>query len=1047
MKTSLRFLSCSFALRALAVLGTAALPAWLGACSQTPVTVDLHSLQASGNVTFVCRADDTTGHKLDECPDYEHQTRRTLGLVTQTATNEVAIVDLYAGSVVDVDPTTPGYSFLRVGARPGAIVTTPGGVASFVGVTGLQKNGIFALPTTCLSAPAVDQPARDLTTWSACALTSAPGDIAVLIDPPASDGTIRDTCSGAPEASHVSQDARLCPADLSTEQGPKGRRKLVVSLPDENKLVLLDAQTVLDQPPGEFQPCSVEKTFSLHPDILATLPRPMLPEDLQPDAGADMSVCQKTTFPPLPKLTEPSPAGFAQSSDSLYVADRALPLVHVIDSSDPCAATEWHPLYAVSYSAPSRVVTTSRVAVSPLTPGGKQFVYAVDETDQPTASVMVFDVSPPPGSVVSPHPKSAPDPGIMPLIFPGAPRQPFAPPDRLQFGSPVKDVTFAMRDFPAPTDTGAGQFGLACDPYPNGDTADGTCTRPGCKYRPNADFSDGARPLNLRGAFGFLMLKNGQVVVTDVEDFDAPCRRPITSNASGFEDFRGCKSDKPAPNQSLLPAYFTADGKATGLPNVTNESSCHIIEPNRPRAASLSLSNTTVGLRAPTLRAFPQFSNPDPSAVSTPEKQPRLSAVDFANPDPNDPTPIPAQVNVSAQVYANCKTNCDNGTLPLDMGTGSGKQNSLVLPLSEPRSYAQDESPALVFEGRVFPPRTSGFLQLQNTDGSPLPSGQAVLADPDANFCAAGVEDSLTIVDEAQSIQIPPGTQDAWAQKHADYAEITGDFPDVNDSYWTKGFGMNCPRDACVREFGTIDNPEVLSVSRDLSIVETHRDHLLVSPRCQTADGKLDSTCDPAAVLNDIKCCFPTGTAYTVRASHQWLFGSVSGTVFSSGRNDLATRSDGRCVHTASCDPRKKLFHVRAFEVCDQSNLPKDEACQNDDNTGCTVVSPDPKDPDVTVEPGVGSPGSACIFENLTARFVVYRGTQPSTRGMSFSWQTTGGFVPLTMSLSTQSNQVSPQSMSYLPGYGYLAVVDSSTLGLSLFDLNSLGVVSPSPYF
>ncbi|HEX7452127.1 MAG TPA: hypothetical protein VF294_07575, partial [Polyangiaceae bacterium] len=206
--------------------------------------------------------------------------------------------------------------------------------------------------------------------------------------------------------------------------------------------------------------------------------------------------------------------------------------------------------------------------------------------------------------------------------------------------------------------------------------------------------------------------------------------------------------------------------------------------------------------------------------------------------------------------------------------------------------------------------------------------------------------------------------------------------------------------------------------------------------------------CDPAAVLNDIRCCFPTGTAYTVRASHQWLFGSVGGTVFSSGRNDLATRADGRCVHTASCDPRKKFFHVRAFEVCDESGVPKGTC--DDDNVGSTVHDVParqgvPAVPGVPVEPGAA--GSSCIFENLTARFVVYRGTQPSTRGMSFSWQTTGGFAPLTMSLSTQSNQVSPQSMSYLPGYGYLAVVDSSTLGLSLFDLNSLGVVSPSPFF
>jgi hypothetical protein len=37
--------------------------------------------------------------------------------------------------------------------------------------------------------------------------------------------------------------------------------------------------------------------------------------------------------------------------------------------------------------------------------------------------------------------------------------------------------------------------------------------------------------------------------------------------------------------------------------------------------------------------------------------------------------------------------------------------------------------------------------------------------------------------------------------------------------------------------------------------------------------------------------------------------------------------------------------------------------------------------------------------------------------------------------------------LGYLPELGYLAVVDASTLGLVLFNLNSLGVVSPSPYF
>jgi len=168
-------------LRSVRLFGAAA-TVLLGACSQTPVTVTLHALQASGNVSFLCYGVDGQNHLLSECPDYEDTTRKLFGLVTQTATNEVAVIDLQAGSVVDDDPSIPGYSFLRVGGRPGAIVSTPGGAASFVGVSGLQENGIFALPTGCLTAPRKNEPARDLTTWSACSLTSAPGDITVLVD-------------------------------------------------------------------------------------------------------------------------------------------------------------------------------------------------------------------------------------------------------------------------------------------------------------------------------------------------------------------------------------------------------------------------------------------------------------------------------------------------------------------------------------------------------------------------------------------------------------------------------------------------------------------------------------------------------------------------------------------------------------------------------------------------------------------------------------------------------------------------------------------------
>ena len=629
-----------------------------------------------------------------------------------------------------------------------------------------------------------------------------------------------------------------------------------------------------------------------------------------------------------------------------------------------------------------------------------------------------------------------------PLVFRGAPRQPYLPPDRLRFSAPVRDVSFVLRDFPISNlSTGAGQYGLTCDPEP------GTENLPGASYRSKADYTEGARPANLRGVFGFVMLTNGQIAIIDVEDFDKDCRRPVSANPLPQEDFRGCSEDNvSAPSQ----AYFRIPN--TAVPTVTNESSCNVVEAHRPRAASLSISSATVGLRAPTLRSFPQFSNPDPSALVAVDKQPHLLAVDFPNPDPQATKPILAQVSVSTQLYAHCPLRqpndpvppppCDESPQALEIDPRSAAlQNSLTLPLVEPRSYAQDESPTLTFEGRVFAERSSAYLEVDATDGS-----IGAVRDPDANFCAAGVEDSDSISGAAASLGIPAARRLAWAAAHADYVQITGDFPPSDNSYWSVGEGQNCgtylnsdggDRDACEAEFGNIDNPAVLKVTRDLSITSAFYDHLQVTPRNCT------SPSDCAAKMRQLNCCFPSGTAYTVRASQQWL---LSGTA---GLHDLAPGGNGRCVHTAKCDPRKRYFGSRAFEVCDPTNDTDKSCAVTEPSVGCVAGTTPAADgatvADYPVTPG--GPASGCIFENLTARFVVYRGAQASTRGMTFSWQTTGGFVPLTMSLATQSRDVNPQSMAYLPELGYLAVIDGSTLGLSLFDLDSLGVVLPSPYF
>jgi len=977
-------------------------------------------MQSSERVSFVCHGADNSpaGHKLDECPDYESGTRHTLALVTQTATNEVAVVDLAAQSIVDIDQTTPGYSFLRVGAKPGAIVTTPGGAATFVGVSGLEKNGIFALPTTCVTQPVGDDAARDLTTWPACHLSSAPGDISVVVDPVLDGDAPRTTCPGVTLQPVSPKVDDACPADLTKEGGPAGRRKLLVALPDEHKLVLLDAQHLLDQQPGKFNECEPEATFALDATAPTTPLAPILPPDLTPTAGTGTSACLSPTYPAPSMNTPPTPGGFAALGDRVYVADRTRPVVHVLDVSDPCAHRELPPLLPYSYLAPNRVVTTSRLAVSPLSPSGRQFVYAIDQDDQPTASVMAFDLT-----RIDPN-----DPNTRtPLVFDGAPRLPNLPPDRLRFDASVRDVSFVMRDFPKPDPaTGVGEFGLSCEPDPN-------ASGPATLYQPNADYTDGARPINLRGMFGFVMLTNGQVAVIDVEDFDAPCRRPVTSNMGDFEDLHGCKNDAISTN-------YSRDGVRT----VTGESSCKIVEPHHPRSASLSISSSSNGLRAPTLRSFPQFATPG-STISL-DKQPRMMATDFANPDPAQTGTLPAEVNVSSQLYAHCPDQnpgdprlpapCDGSALPLGIDPGLDiVQNSLTLPLIEPRSYAQDESPSLVFEGRLFPDRSSGFLQVTPD------AAEAVLRDPDANFCGAGVEDSESIQERGTSIGIPSSALDAWSVAHADYVQITGDFLPLENTYWSNGNGRLCAdlldqprlgdRDACVKVFGNIDNPAVLDADRNLSILQASPSQLVVAPR-----GCRGDAC--AERLAQLACCFPSGTAYSVRASHQWL---VTGT---GGLHDLAAGPNGRCEHTASCDLRKKYFDQRAFEVCDPS---RPYVAADDTDGECKLSNPNVGCIGTAIPVLPGGAASQCIFENLTSRFVVYRGAQASVPGMTFSWQTTGGFVPQTMSLLTQSSSVSPQSLGYLPELGYLAVVDASTLGLLLFDLNSLGVVAPSPYF
>jgi hypothetical protein len=89
----------------------------------------------------------------------------------------------------------------------------------------------------------------------------------------------------------------------------------------------------------------------------------------------------------------------------------------------------------------------------------------------------------------------------------------------------------------------------------------------------------------------------------------------------------------------------------------------------------------------------------------------------------------------------------------------------------------------------------------------------------------------------------------------------------------------------------------------------------------------------------------------------------------------------------------------------------------------------------------------SCIHAGPTARFVVYRGLSPSLRGMTFSWQTTGGFRALLSSLAAVSIAVSPTHIEYVPELQRIAIVDGAQLGLSLVSLDTLRVEDPWPVY
>lgn len=797
--------------RSLLVACTLPLGALAGAsCSPQQITAPLRSFERSGPLAVMCLAGPSsstgaarplsacTGLRVERTDVFEDadgaEVPHLYALVTQPTRGEIALVDLTTvnDNVVDVDASTPGASFLPVGGQPVDIVATKGGTAAFVAVAEVGYEGLFALPSRdlrpcgkvgeaevggaggapprgCASAP------PRVSSWPSCSLPVAPGQV-LLVSDPRVGGQERASCDEPYAEPVAASDPAL---DLGLEG--EGRQKLLVTLPELGGLAIVDAQSLLEGEPGAFEPCVVER--------FVELPVELPPAPLPPAPPTSSACAAPAIAEPTPISVPPArPAGLALAGDRLFLGDRQAPLVHVVrmggasELASPCEPTVEPSLFATSVSDPSRIVTTSKLAVSEQgTLDGKRFLYAVDAGE---GSLMVFDVS-------------DDSTARTPLVRSRAELTPEAAPDRVRFSAPVSDVLLLDRDVVEENPkSGLATGGVRCDPDPELVSCDGDASScdDATLYRTSSSYDAGAGPTRLRGSFALAVLTTGQLGFIDVDDLDARCRVP-----SQLDPWRGCPPEgwPDAPSASVTLAS-------------SDEASCRAVVPHAPRSATYVVTNDqTTGRREPGIVSFPLLYARDGTLVQPGDGVPALVAT------------LPTEGSgLTLSVGGDRFDIGGTGTIVVD---GSPKP-TLAMNLEDPRAHVADQAWSLVFEGTL--PAFAGRkarLSLGTLEG-----GASELVDVSARFCNGGVE-SRAAVRAALEASGEVGDLDAEADRLADFVNITSALAAEDDAYWD---GAACTYDDCASVFGTPLEP---SPARELRVTEAYQERLVVEPAVDPA--------------------------------------------------------------------------------------------------------------------------------------------------------------------------------------------------------------------
>jgi hypothetical protein len=558
---------------------------------------------------------------------------------------------------------------------------------------------------------------------------------------------------------------------------------------------------------------------------------------------------------------------------------------------------------------------------------------------------------------------------------------PFQPPDRIRFGSPPREIVLLRHSADQPDDSTGAALAVRCDPTAG-------AIGPGTKYRTLSDFTGGAGPRKLRGVFGFAVLASGNVVVLDVDDFDAPCRGPKDHHS-----------------------LFGCDDKTLDITGASGEYSCKVVAPHRPRSAGYLAFRDAAVTAEPGIQAFPLLFDIDgsvkqvgtagtPRMRATTPVEPPVKLDNEKKPQPqNLRLPVSNKVETIDYTTGCLKDACVMGKAP------AVDAHTLVMNAEDPRAHILSQAWTITYEGSL-PGFGSHFADLLSTKTG------FELRDPAVDFCQRGVLGASAVADwliEREGKK--EADAKAAAEALADYVQIISDTPVITDKHWSQQtktcVDQGASFSSCQQLYGSSINP---LPSRDFRIAVAQSGVLEIVPRkaCdqnkQCASGSCVEGFCSGNLAGDLpspalKCCFPHLVQFRVRAGRQWLaLGSQVGFLH---HTDAA--ADGVC--RPKCDTALARLNGRV--------RPTDTDGPVNDQHPRALVNP---------------------FFRLSI------GPGTVKRDMQFRFTTQGAFSPLQLSIAPDKVDVQPTTASFLPVTNEIVISDGSLEGLSLIDVGALAI-------